>query len=416
MALVRHQLHHIEISFSFVRIALLVALAMSRAVLNKLLSHSFLNYQLLYSELSFHNHNSHHLGSLYLLGASDEQLEKAYESMCKYLDPYEPSPEEVNLSNWRKFLGNKHFCQGYRDFYHQQLTSSGNQWQKKFTDLLLENPKQPLINGAVGGLGHPLIHVGYALELESEVVGAEALAMTAVCYNYLHEVVDQLKPPKSPSKTALEIFKDIRSDPQLPVYDAPGVNNLEPTVKNNSQQILSHYNQWNINRDNLEKATEELFDLSVYLYGATHKPNEIEFDFFLLHLLTSMHAIRVIHRHLDDPPIFEHILFQFFYFAIVIYIAQLRPEINEGLILDYQLESEKSNWNYVIDRALNTKLADDAHAVKAIRALRDAEKAYGEKNGLYLKTAVKSVDHLDYNDTWVGGSNDVRQLNVLKRS
>jgi hypothetical protein len=387
---------------------------MSRAVLNKLLSNSFLNYQLLYNERIFHNHNSHHLGSLYLLGATNDQLEKAYEVMCKEMDPYEPSPEEINLSNWRTFLGNKHFCQSYRDFFNQQLTTNGNQWQKKFTELLLDNPKQPLVNSVISGLAHPLIHIGYAFELDSQIVGTEALAMTAVCYNYLHEVVDQLKPPQTPSKSALEIFKDIHSDSQLPIYHTPGVDNLEGTVKDYSEQIFSHYNQWNINRDDLEKSIEELFDLSVYLYGATHKSNEIEFDFFLLHLLTSMNAIRIIYPHLNNPQIFEHILLQFFYFAIVIYISQLRPEINEQLIYDYKIDNEKSNWNYVIDRILNTKLIDDAHAVKVIRALRDAEKVYGEKNGLYLKTAVKSVDNLDYDEIWIGVSGDKRQLNVLK--
>ena len=389
---------------------------MSRTVLNKLLSHSFNNYQLLYNELTFHNHNPHHLGSLYLLGANDDQLEKAYEVMCKELDPYETSPEQVNVSNWRKFLGNKHFCQSYRDFFNQQLTNNGNQWQKKFTEFLLDNPKQPLINSVVSGLAHPLIHIGYAFELDSQIVASEALAMTAVCYNYLHEVVDQLKPPQFPSKTVLEIFKNIHSDSQMPIYDTPGVNNLELTVKNNSEQVFSHYNQWNINRENPEKSIEELFDLAVYIYGATHKSNDIEFDFFLLHLLTSMHAIRIIYPQLNNPQIFEHILLQFFYFAIVIYISQLRPEINEQLIYAYKIDDEKSNWKYVIDRTLNTKIIDDAHAVKVIRALRDAEKVYGDKNGLYLKTAVKTVDHVDDDEMWIGGSEDKRQLNVLKRS
>jgi len=77
---------------------------------------------------------------------------------------------------------------------------------------------------------------------------------------------------------------------------------------------------------------------------------------------------------------------------------------------------KKNNWNYVIDRTLNTEIINDAHAVKAIRALRDAEKVYGNKNGLYLKTAIKTVDNLDLEEPWIGGSSDERQLNVLKHS
>ncbi|CAF4386582.1 unnamed protein product, partial [Rotaria magnacalcarata] len=67
---------------------------------------------------------------------------------------------------------------------------------------------------------------------------------------------------------------------------------------------------------------EELFDLAVYIYGATHKPNEIGFDFFLAHLLTAMHAVRMIRLHVDNQQVFEHIILQYFYFAIVLYVCQ----------------------------------------------------------------------------------------------
>jgi len=44
------------------------------------------------------------------------------------------------------------------------------------------------------------------------------------------------------------------------------------------------------------------------------------------------------------------------------------------------------------------------------------KKFMGIKNGLYLKTAIKTVDNLDLEEPWIGGSSDERQLNVLKRS
>ncbi|CAF3853899.1 unnamed protein product [Rotaria sp. Silwood1] len=372
---------------------------MSRTVLNKLLLHSFENYNVLFNEFQFHNHNPHHLGSLYLLGATDDKLEKAYEIMCKELVPYETSPQEINLSNWRTYLGDKDFCKSYRDFFHEQLTT-----------------KHPLINGVICGLAHPLIHIGYAFELDSQIVGIEALAMTAVSYNYLHDIVDKLKPPKSPSKSAIEIFKDIRLDNRLPSYDTSDVPTLEEIVKNYTDSVLSHYNQWKMNKENIEKTIEELFDLAVYAYGATHKPNDIEFGFVLLHLVTAMHAIRIIYPHINNQKTFEHILLAVFYFAIVVYVYQLRPEINEHLINDYKMDDEKNNWNYVIERILNTELMNDVHVVKVLRALKDAEKVYGYKDGFYLKTAVKTVENVNIEDIWIARPNDQRQLNVLKRS
>ncbi|CAF1092034.1 unnamed protein product [Rotaria sordida] len=335
--------------------------------------------------------------------------------MCKVVAPYEASPHEITSSNWRHSLGDERFCKAYRDFFDQELTVSGNNWQQKFWELLLDNKPEPMINSVVSGLAHPLIHIGYAFELDSRIVASEALTLTAVCYNYHHEFIDKLKPPKAGSKSILEIFKDLRSDNRLPLFDAPGVGNLEPSVKQSIDIVLTYFDQWQININNLEKTIEDLFDFSVYLYGATHKPNQIDFDFFLLHLLTSMHAIRIIYPHINDRQLAEHILWQFFYIASMLYICQLRPEINQELIYDYKIDDSKQNWNYVIERSVNTELAEDAHLVKVVRTLRDAEVFYGSKNGLYLKTAVKTVENVNTDNMWIGGPINPRQLNILKR-
>jgi hypothetical protein len=91
-----------------------------------------------------------------------------------------------------------------------------------------------------------------------------------------------------------------------------------------SNLVLHYYNQWKIDRNNLEKTIEELFDLSVYIYGATHEPNQIAFNFFLLHLMTEMHAIRVVYPHLNDQQLSERILSHFFFVTIVMYSATNR--------------------------------------------------------------------------------------------
>jgi len=388
---------------------------MSRAVLDKLLADSYTKYQVL-DHRSFHTHIAHHLASLYFLGATGDRLEQLYNIVCEGAAPYEQSPHEITHANWQQSLGDKRFCKSYRDFFDQELVASGDNWRQKFLELLLKNKPEPMINSIVSGVAHPLIHIGYAFELDSRIVASEALTQTAVCYNYHHEFVDKLKPPKSGSKSALEIFQDLRSDDRLPLFDAPGVGNLEPSVKKSINFVLSHYDQWQINVNNLEKTIEDLFDLSVYLYGATHKPDQIDFDFFLLHLLTSMHAIRVIYSHLNDRQLAEHILFQFFYFSSMLYICQLRPEVNKKLIYDYKIDDSKQNWDYVIERSVNTILAEDPHLVKVVRALRDAEAVYGFKDGLYLKTAVKTVDNVNTDNMWIGGPTNPRQLNILKRT
>ena len=387
---------------------------MSRAILDKLLADAYAHYQVL-DNRGFHTHIAHHLASLYFLGATDDRLEQLYNVICEHAVPYEPSPHVITRTNWRQSLGDEQFCKAYRDFFDHELTDSGDDWRQKLFELLLDNKPNPMINSMVSGVAHPLIHIGYALELDSRIVASEALTLSAVCYNYHHEFIDKLEPPKSGSKSILEIFQDLRSDDRLPLFDAPGVGNLEPSVNKSIDLVLSHFDQWQINSNNLGKTIEDLFDFSVYLYGATHKPDHIDFDFFLLHVLTSMHAIRMIYPHLNDPRLTEHILCQFFYIASMLYISQLRPEINKKLIHAYPIDDAKKNWNYVIEQSVNTKLAEDSHLVKVVRALRDAEAAYGAKDGIYLKTAIKTVDNANPDNMWVGGPTDHRQLNILKR-
>lgn len=388
---------------------------MSRAVLDKLLADSYNHYQVL-DYRGFHTHTAHHLASLHFLGASDERLEQLYKLMCEDSYPYQPSPHEITKTNWQQYLGDEQFCKAYRDFFDQELPTSGNDWHKKFFELLLDNQPTPMINSLVSGLAHPLIHVGYALELDSRIVASEALTLSAVCYNYHHEYVEKLKAPKSGTKSILNIFNDLRADNRLPLFDAPGVDNLEPSVKNSFETIITYFDHWHIDVNNLEKTIEDLFDFSVYIYGATHKPDQIDFDFFLLHLLTSMHAIRMIYPHISDRELMQHILWQFFYIASMLYVCQCRPKIDKELIHNYKIDESVKNWNYVIEQSVNTKLAEDSHLVKAIRALRDAEIAYGSKDGLYLKTAVKTVDHVNTDNMWIGGPVNPRQLNIIKRS
>ncbi|CAF3043317.1 unnamed protein product [Rotaria sp. Silwood2] len=389
---------------------------MSRTVLDKLLLHSFENYQVLFNHLAFHNHNAHHLGALYFLGASDQRLEEIYKLMCDVVDPYEPSPHKITASNWRNFLGDKHSCKAYKDFFEYELTASGDNWRTKFLDLLLEDRAQPMMNSIVSGLLHSLIHIGYAFELDSRIVAIEALTQTAVSYNELHEAVDKLTTPKSGSKSAFEVFQGIRLDDRLSIGNDSLVDNLKLVVEQWNDLVLFHYDQWKFNENNLEEMIEDLFDLSVYIYGATHKSDKIEFDFFLLHLLTGMHAIRVIHPHLHDQKIAQHVLFQFFYFAIIIYIANHRPEIHKELIDDYEIEDTKKNWKYVIDRTLNSNLAEIMHLAKVVHSLKAAEDAYGTKNGLYLKTAFKTVDNVNADAPWIEVSDNLRHLSALKHA
>ena len=136
-----------------------------------------------------HNHLPHALGSAYLLGASSEHLTRLYESESKPLEPW-PSIGlgEIARHDWREHISDRRYQRAYLDFFEDELVRLGYDWRRVVAEYLFQGPG-PLIFGGLGGLGHPLIHLGYAFELESKELGMEALAMFATNYG-LHEYID----------------------------------------------------------------------------------------------------------------------------------------------------------------------------------------------------------------------------------
>lgn len=391
---------------------------MTNSILDDLLKNHFEQYQPVSRKGKFHSHNAHHLGSLVLLGANDEQIKDIYENTLRnYAGEYEPSPHEITWENWWNSLGDYQFCSAYQNFFNRELLTQGD-WKKRLFELLLvkNTNDSSLMDASLCGILHPIIHIAYAIELNSRQVACEALTMSAVCSDPLHQVTSKLKLPTNGTKKALQIIEQIRVDDRASHLVKPFHPN---SALAHESVILSFYNEWQM-PDDVDKAIEELFNMSVYLYGATHKPNDIGFDFFLLHLVTGMSSIGKLRPYLDETVI-KKLLCSFFYLSIAIYISRQQPEINEQLIDGYKVDENKFNWKYVIDKTLNTKLATEVHLVKVVRALKDAENDYGSKGNFYLTTAIKTVDSVDMNSTWdytktvepwIGGPNGARQLNV----
>jgi hypothetical protein len=189
-----------------------------------------------------------------------------------------------------------------------------------------------------------------------------------------------------------------------------------------------------------ESNLEELFDMSILLLAATtpapsytttstssstnektpsteepvpHDPHH--FDFFLLHLLLSAHAIRVLFKNL---PFTTHqtMLEAHFLATISYYVSELRPAVKIDVFKDHAmiLKKQASNvheatqagtggedgmdWSFVrrkcFEGDVGSECANGGNYVKALRALREAEMEYGFKDGLYLNTALMIVEQV----------------------
>jgi len=119
--------------------------------LKHLIRANHVNHSLIYHQLQFHNHMSHLLGSAYLFGANIHQMQTIYDVESKELEPWEDSPAEITVSDWREFLGDKKYQRAYVDFYEDELALKFDyDWKKVIEEYLLTGA-QPMINGLIGG-------------------------------------------------------------------------------------------------------------------------------------------------------------------------------------------------------------------------------------------------------------------------
>ncbi|KAK2748423.1 hypothetical protein FQN55_004361 [Onygenales sp. PD_40] len=357
--------------------------------LKHLLKLNHANYSILYNDLRFHNHMPHFLSSGYLLGGDADHLNRLYEVEAKELEPWVDSPGEISLDDWRDHLGKKEYQRAFVDFFEDELVHHSYDW-KRVVENYLYSGKHPLVNCLVSGLGHPLIHLGYAVEMSSREVAIESLAMAATSYNSLHKYLDD---PAYHSVTAtytspspLEILHKIHTDKRFDnLFQHPGADNIDTLFEHHEEEILEHWRAWSITPD-----PKKQFEATQEAAAAIFVASDTELhDFFLLHLLTTSHAVRIL---LPFVPRKHHLslLRQWWLITVAVYVAQLRPKIDPDAIKEYDVKGR--GWEWVDGQALHGSGAESVHFIKGVRALKEAGRTWGDEEGYYIKAAVKLVD------------------------
>jgi Questin oxidase-like len=382
--------------------------------LKHLLKLNHINHAILFNHRHFHNHTPHILGSAYILGGDAEHLNDIYDSEAAAgLVPWEDSPGEISKYDWRDYLGKREYERAYVDFFEDELVLRGYEWKAVVSEFLLEG-KEPMVNNLTCGLGHPLIHLGYAYELNSREVAMEALGLAATNYNFMHKYLDDPKYSKQPTQyqtsNPLEILARINGDRRLDgIFSEPGGNNLEELFGRHESLVLEHWNAWKITEPKKQFQQTQEAAVALLISAAQFSPSQVsssiekhtlEYDFFLLHLLTTSHAIRILLPSL--PPTYHlPLLRQWWLITVALYMSQLRPVISvQKHILDYDLQGR--NWAWVVEQSLKGKHALDAHFVKGLRAMKEAAETWGdggeikgEMGVFYLKAAVRFADEFN---------------------
>ncbi|KAL1839017.1 hypothetical protein VTJ49DRAFT_1992 [Mycothermus thermophilus] len=367
--------------------------------LKHLIRANHVNHSIIYHNLQFDNHMPHILCSAYHLGATPQQLYHIYDEEAKTLEPWKDSPSELAQDDWRDFLGDKRYQRAYVDFFEDALAMRYHYNWKAVMEEYMFKGDEPLINGLIGGLGHPLIHLGYAYEFDSREIAMEALGLAATQYNFFHRYLDDpsyTRPAPFSSTSPLELLNKLASDTRFDgLFDKPGFANIEPLFQKHESLVLEYWNAWDLSSlssgEDLIKAFRESQEAAVALLVATVRPGTRAYNFFIVHVLTTSHAVRIL---LPLIPAKFHLSLvrQWWLLALAVYIAELRPKIDP----DYVPAPKGRDWRFVEWRALNSlEWKVDAHFVKAIRAMREAARTWGDVHEKYLAAAVRFAEDFE---------------------
>ncbi|KAK1758242.1 cell cycle checkpoint protein RAD17 [Echria macrotheca] len=355
--------------------------------LRHLLRANHVNHSIIYHNLQFDNHTAHILCSAYSLGAEPAQLYHIYDEEAKGLEPWRPSPNEILQTDWRDFLGDKRYQRAYLDFFEDALVMRHSYDWKGVVEEYMLGGEEPLVNGLIGGLGHPLIHLGYAYEFDNREVAMEALTLASTQYNFLHKYTDDpsyTKPAPFSSTSPRSLLQRLSTDDRFDdIFKEPGFSNIEPLFQKHESLVLEYWNAWEI--ADPVKQFQESQEAAIDMLVATVPPGTHSYNFFIVHVLTTSHAVRILLPFL--PPKFHiSLVRQWWLLALAVYIAELRPKIDP----DYIPSNKGKGWKYVQHEVLTNNWSTDAHFVKAIRAMKVASETWGDVHERYLAAAVRT--------------------------
>jgi hypothetical protein len=243
----------------------------------------------------------------------------------------------------------------------------------------------------------------------------EALGLAATQYNFLHKYLDDpsyTRPPPFSSTSPLDLLNKLASDTRFDnLFKAPGFANIEPLFQKHEALILEYWNAWDLSSPAADPTTlfRDSQEAAVALLVATVRPGTHAYNFFLAHVLTTSHAVRIL---LPLLPARFHVALvrQWWLLALAVYVAELRPAVDPDHV---PAEGKAKGWKHVEYRALNSEWATDAHYVKgefffsvfggfvtdrrdvALRAMREAALTWGDVHERYLAAAVRFADDFE---------------------
>ena len=229
--------------------------------------------------------------------------------------------------------------------------------------------------------------------MDSKELAMEALTLSSVQYDFFHQYLDDssfTRPSPLDADSPLELLVNMSKDQRFESLPKnPGFGDLESIFNEHEALLMEYWNGWKI--DDPLKQFELSQEAAVALLVATVRPGTHAYNFLIVHLLTTSHAVRIL---LPFIPAEHHITLvrEWWLLVLAIFIMKGRP-LPDPDNVDRDLKGK--NWAHVEHEALNSPWAKDAHYVKGIRAMKEAARTWGDVHQKYLSAAVTFANNFN---------------------
>lgn len=346
-------------------------------------------HHIIFDDRGFHNHLTHMLLADYSLGASEKRLREIYKQEEQM---QRPKPLKHKDFKWTEHLGDSKYYTDYLDFMLEEVEELG---PVGAIEKYAFEEKNNMIARLLGGVYHPMIHIGYGLEFGIDGMVAEGLA-TMCIHNDLNKglIPQEIQLAKDSSTSALDLAKAMVEDKRFDSIKSAGPFKFMAFYKQ-PELVLEYVSKWSLSPDKEEllKKVRELMILGVAVYAGPQSPNkEPLLDFFLMHVLTSTLFLPVFVQQLS-PELGMSFLRGKLAMDLAHFAGRNRPPLYLDRFTSWTTKYTKS-WSEIFELAVNH---DDEHFPKVIRALKQAEIWDSEETlgkGVYRAIASMTVETL----------------------
>ncbi|GME36003.1 hypothetical protein GTA08_BOTSDO08348 [Neofusicoccum parvum] len=384
-------------------------------------------------DLGRHNHIVHHLLTLYAIGASPSEIQKAYDVNKTYQLPAVTLDPTIvqglgDTAVFAKHLGNGSHYRNYLAHFSAEIDGKGVAAVLSEYLFARDDRANDLLSRLFAGFAHPLIHLGCGLEFGQPAIVAEALAGAAVHEAWIGEFLlgaervaaAREEAEEADGVTLLELFEEVGVNEKLAratTWEDENDGLRDGVIGRAGKEMCEIAGKWVVKSENeLYRKTAEMIDASVFYTTTAQRPPHIQkLDFFYMHSITTSVYFTDFLTNTDLLPSDRARLLEWkARWDLANYASRGTAPLLTSELTDYTPKNPGDSWDELLNRARAFVDEDDGHAAKMIRALASGSEVcksvdrtrFGLKTqDLWLKAANMGMDSVEAGEpNWVRGA------------